>query len=90
MDKIALLQEILAQNPNDAFARYGLAMEHASQGDTATALDNSSNSPLRIPTMPPATRCPPSCFSKAAATAKHASVWKLESPQHAAPATPSH
>ena len=39
MDKIALLQEILAQNPNDAFARYGLAMEHASQGDTATALD---------------------------------------------------
>lgn len=39
MDKIALLQEILAQNPNDAFARYGLAMEYASQGDTATALD---------------------------------------------------
>jgi predicted Zn-dependent protease len=39
MDKIALLQEILAQNPNDAFARYGLAMEHASQGDTATALE---------------------------------------------------
>ena len=39
MDKIALLTEILAQNPNDAFARYGLAMEHSSQGDTATALD---------------------------------------------------
>src|ERR1700759_72524 len=39
MDKIAMLTEILAQNPNDAFARYGLAMEHANQGDTATALD---------------------------------------------------
>jgi predicted Zn-dependent protease len=39
MDKIAFLKEILAQNPNDAFARYGLAMEHASQGDTVTALD---------------------------------------------------
>src|SRR5258708_792173 len=39
MDKIAMLKEILAQNPNDAFARYGLAMEHANQGDTATALD---------------------------------------------------
>src|ERR1700744_4188850 len=38
MDKIAMLKEILAQNPNDAFARYGLAMEHASQGDTAAAL----------------------------------------------------
>jgi predicted Zn-dependent protease len=39
MDKIAMLKEILAQNPSDAFARYGLAMEHASQGDTGTALD---------------------------------------------------
>src|SRR6201989_1547809 len=39
MDKIAMLKEILAQNPNDAFARYGLAMEHANQGDTATALE---------------------------------------------------
>lgn len=38
MDKIAMLREILVQNPNDAFARYGLAMEHANQGDTATAL----------------------------------------------------
>src|SRR5689334_1296639 len=26
MDRIAMLKEILAQNPNDAFARYGLAM----------------------------------------------------------------
>jgi predicted Zn-dependent protease len=38
MDKIAHLKEILAQNPNDAFARYGLAMEYASQGDATTAL----------------------------------------------------
>jgi predicted Zn-dependent protease len=39
MDKIAMLKEILAQNPDDAFARYGLAMEHASLGDTAAALE---------------------------------------------------
>ena len=39
MDKIAMLKEILAQNPNDAFARYGLAMEHANHGDTAAALE---------------------------------------------------
>lgn len=38
MDKIAMLNEILAQNPTDAFARYGLAMEYASQGDTDTSL----------------------------------------------------
>jgi predicted Zn-dependent protease len=38
MDKIAMLTEILAQNPGDAFARYGLAMEHANQGQTEAAL----------------------------------------------------
>ena len=39
MDKVAALTEILQQNPNDAFARYGLAMEFASQGDLTAALD---------------------------------------------------
>jgi predicted Zn-dependent protease len=38
MDKIAMLTEILAQNPGDAFARYGLAMEHANQGQTEASL----------------------------------------------------
>lgn len=38
MDKFAMLKEILAQNPADAFARYGLAMEYANQGDAETAL----------------------------------------------------
>ena len=38
MDKIAMLTEILTQNPEDAFARYGLAMEHANQGQTDTAV----------------------------------------------------
>jgi predicted Zn-dependent protease len=33
-----MLKEILAQNPNDAFARYGLAMELANQGNTEAAL----------------------------------------------------
>jgi tetratricopeptide (TPR) repeat protein len=33
MDKIAMLSDILTQSPNDAFARYGLAMEHASLGN---------------------------------------------------------
>lgn len=34
MDKIAMLSEILEQNPKDAFARYGLAMEYAGRGAT--------------------------------------------------------
>jgi predicted Zn-dependent protease len=33
-----MLTEILAQNPGDAFARYGLAMEYSNQGQTDAAL----------------------------------------------------
>jgi predicted Zn-dependent protease len=42
MDRLAMLQEILAQNPNDAFARYGLALEYVNQGQTETALSEFS------------------------------------------------
>ncbi|HEX4020736.1 MAG TPA: tetratricopeptide repeat protein [Acidobacteriaceae bacterium] len=38
IDKIATLSQILEQNPDDAFARYGLAMEYANQGDTAASI----------------------------------------------------
>ena len=38
MDKIAALAEILQLDPANAFARYGLAMEHLSQGQIDTAL----------------------------------------------------
>jgi predicted Zn-dependent protease len=38
MDKIAALTELLQLDPTNAFARYGLAMEHVSQGHTETAL----------------------------------------------------
>lgn len=33
-----MLTEFLAENPADAFARYGLAMEHSKAGDTEAAL----------------------------------------------------
>ena len=42
MDRIAALTEILAQNPTDAFARYGLAMEYANQGKFERALEEFS------------------------------------------------
>jgi predicted Zn-dependent protease len=38
MDKIAALTEILTADPTNAFARYGLAMEHTTQGNTDQAL----------------------------------------------------
>lgn len=39
MDRVATLTEILTQNPKDAFARYGLAMEYSNQGEIDLALD---------------------------------------------------
>jgi predicted Zn-dependent protease len=39
MDRIALLAEVLAQNPSDAFARYGLAMEYSNSGQVERALE---------------------------------------------------
>ncbi len=39
MDKIAGLKEILAADPGNSFARYGIAMELASRGEAAAALD---------------------------------------------------
>jgi predicted Zn-dependent protease len=38
MDRIATLNDILTQNPNDTLARYGLAMEYSNQGDFDRAL----------------------------------------------------
>jgi predicted Zn-dependent protease len=39
MDRLAMLSEILSQNPNDAFARYGLAMEYSKSGEAERALE---------------------------------------------------
>jgi tetratricopeptide (TPR) repeat protein len=38
MDRIAALNDILTQSPNDTLARYGLAMEYSKQGDFDRAL----------------------------------------------------
>ena len=38
MDKISRLKEILSLDPKNSFARYGVAMELASRGDTTSAL----------------------------------------------------
>jgi len=38
MDRIEVLKEILHEDPQDSFARYGLAMELAKQGSLAEAI----------------------------------------------------
>src|SRR5437016_14470950 len=38
LDRLTMLAQIVAQNPNDAFARYGLAMELANRGELERAL----------------------------------------------------
>ena len=54
MDKIAALTEILTADPTNAFARYGLAMEHISQGNTDTALSEFTNLIQHSPDYVPA------------------------------------
>ena len=39
MDRVAMLNEILAENPRDAFARYGLAMEYSKGGEVERAME---------------------------------------------------
>ena len=37
-NRMEILKNMLAQNPQDSFARYGLAMEHTNRGDWESAL----------------------------------------------------
>jgi cytochrome c-type biogenesis protein CcmH/NrfG len=54
MDKIAALNEILQLDPANAFARYGLAMEHLSQGNATVALTEFSTLIQHNPAYVPA------------------------------------
>ena len=38
-NRLSMLTQFLEQNPGDAFARYGLAMEYSNSGDFTRALD---------------------------------------------------
>jgi len=39
MDRIAMLSEVLSQDPNNVFARYGLAMEYSNSGQMNEAIE---------------------------------------------------
>ena len=49
-----MLTEILAQNPSDSFARYGLAMEHLGGGNTDAALEEFAETTRHNPDYVPA------------------------------------
>lgn len=54
MDKIAMLTEILSQNPGDSFARYGLAMAYAAEGRNEEALKEFQTATENAPDYVPA------------------------------------
>jgi cytochrome c-type biogenesis protein CcmH/NrfG len=54
MDKLAALNEILSADPNNAFARYALAMEHIAQGNHEAALAEFATCIARNPDYVPA------------------------------------
>lgn len=54
MDKIAALTEILAQNPADSFARYGLAMAYAAEGRNDDAVKEFATTTAHNPDYVPA------------------------------------
>jgi hypothetical protein len=54
MDKLAALTEILAADPGNAFARYGLAMEHIARANPDAALAEFATCTVRNPDYVPA------------------------------------
>jgi predicted Zn-dependent protease len=54
MDKLAALNEILALDPNNTFARYGLAMEHIARANPEAALAEFADCIARNPDYVPA------------------------------------
>ena len=54
MDKIGMLSEILRQNPDESFARYGLAMAYAAEGRGDEALGAFAETIERSPDYVPA------------------------------------
>jgi tetratricopeptide (TPR) repeat protein len=43
MNRVEMLTQFLRDNPNDSFARYGLAMEYSKAGDTERAMQEFGN-----------------------------------------------
>jgi tetratricopeptide (TPR) repeat protein len=53
MDRITTFKSFIARSPGDPFPRYGLAMEHKTQGDLAEAWDTFSELLEKFPDYVP-------------------------------------
>jgi predicted Zn-dependent protease len=69
MDKLAALTEILELDPTNAFARYGLAMEHAVRGNPEAALAEFSTLIAHSPDYVPAYQMSAQTLAKLGRTA---------------------
>src|SRR5690242_5309905 len=78
MDRLAMLQDLLTQDPNNQLARYGLAMEYSGKGEVDARWRSSASSSRSIRTMrmptswprrrwprPSGLRKPSNCYGKA-------------------------
>jgi tetratricopeptide (TPR) repeat protein len=91
MDRIALLTEVLAQNPTDAFARYGLAMEYSNSGEVERALEEFGRLLATHPDYTAGYFMAAQTLAKPSAPKKLGRCWWTESPVRGKPgmATPS-
>ena len=64
MDKLAALNEILQLDPSNAFARYGLAMEHIARGNPDAALVEFDTLIAHSPNYVPAYQMSAQTFAK--------------------------
>src|ERR1019366_5323966 len=79
MDRIAALSEILTENPEDAFARYGLAMEYSKAGQIEQALQEYKTLIEKNPDYTPAYFMAAQTLA-AASRVDEASRWRVEGP----------
>ena len=78
MDRIAMLSEILAANPEDSFARYGLAQEYSNAGQIEQALQEFKTLIEKNPDYTPAYFMAAQALAKAsiAQTKEQQEAWK--------------
>ncbi len=89
MDRIAALTEILTANPEDSFARYGLAMEYSKAGDVERALAEFKTLLEKNPDYTPGYFMAAQTLASGRAGRRsqaHAGRWHQFSPAHRQPA----
>ncbi|MGB8011227.1 MAG: tetratricopeptide repeat protein [Terriglobales bacterium] len=85
MDRIAALTEILTANPEDSFARYGLALEYSKAGEIERALQEFKTLIEKNPDYTPAYFMAHRRWPALNASRRPSACWWMASPARAAP-----